>query len=259
VIGGSRTATGPGQAWLDAAPVLLLIGLAGVLYCVAAAQDRRSGKAWRTASWLTGCVIVAVAVAPVLPGPADPRTHMAQHVLLGMLAPVALVWAAPVTVALRTGSAATRRAVMRVVRLPLLHFLGHPVVAALLSTGGLYLVMLTPLPTVVERHSSLHAALHLHYLAAGYLFAWSIAGPDPAPRRPGVATRAAVLVGAGAAHAFLAKYLYAQAMASGTEATMDAAQLMYYGGDLAELLLAAAMFAGWYRRRRQLVAVPLRS
>ena len=29
-----------------------------------------------------------------------------------------------------------------------------------------------------------------------------------------------------------------------------AAQLMYYGGDLAELALAIALFAAWYRTRR---------
>ena len=97
--------------------------------------------------------------------------------------------------------------------------------------------------------------MHLHYLAAGYLFAWSLAGPDPAPRRPGLAVRVGALLVAAAGHAVLAKYLYAQAETlppgltdRDPEAFRSAAQLMYYGGDLAELLLAVALFATWYHR-----------
>jgi putative membrane protein len=62
-----------------------------------------------------------------------------------------------------------------------------------------------------------------------------------------------VLVAAGAAHAYLAKLLYARApgLPPGGSHDLDqvqaAAQLMYYGGDLAELALAVALFAGWYR------------
>ncbi|HYH11166.1 MAG TPA: cytochrome c oxidase assembly protein, partial [Thermomicrobiales bacterium] len=89
----------------------------------------------------------------------------------------------------------------------------------------------------------------------GYLFAWSIAGPDPAPGRPGLTTRLAVLVTSIAAHAYLGKTMYAHLFPRGTHYSADeieaAAELMYYGGDLAELLLAAALFATWYQQRRR--------
>ncbi|MBB4911490.1 cytochrome c oxidase assembly protein [Actinophytocola algeriensis] len=82
------------------------------------------------------------------------------------------------------------------------------------------------------------------------MFTWSIAGPDSAPRRPGMPTRVVALVLAVAAHSVLAKVLYARAPEGPDgEAVREAAQLMYYGGDLAELALAAALFAIWYRRR----------
>ena len=57
---------------------------------------------WRTTAWLTGAVTVAVALSPPLMDLAhhDHRAHMAQHLLLGMYAPLALVLAAPVTLAL---------------------------------------------------------------------------------------------------------------------------------------------------------------
>jgi cytochrome c oxidase assembly factor CtaG len=232
------------------------LGLAAVLaagYRHAAALDRRGWSPWRTASWLAGCAVLA---GTTLVGHGDPRAHMTQHVLLGMLAPVGLVLGAPVTLLLRVAGPSLRRVIGRILASRPVHVLGHPVTAALLSTGGLYLVMLTPLYSAAEDRPWLHAALHLHYLAAGYLFAWAIAGPDPAPRRPGLATRLCVLAVAAGAHAFLAKYLYAEAGSllpdEPAEAVRSAAQIMYYGGDAAELLLAIALFATWYRQAGRL-------
>ncbi|MBG6068248.1 cytochrome c oxidase assembly protein [Micromonospora ureilytica] len=240
-----------GSAWSPLFPVVLLA--AG--YVLAAVRDPRGWDHRRTASWLVGCALLAVAVGPLAQLPDNPSGHMAQHLLLGMLAPLGLVLAAPVTLLLRVAPPPVRRAIGRLLRARPLHLLAHPVTAALLSTGGLALVLLTPLYAAAERHSALHHALHLHYVAAGYLFAWSLAGPDPAPRRPGLAVRIGALLGAAAGHAVLAKYLYAHAETlppgladRDPEAFRAAAQLMYYGGDLAELLLAVAVFATWYNR-----------
>lgn len=245
VPGHSHLSTGPGP-W---SPVVVVIAVLALAYLAAAA---RAGSGWhrgRTAAWLFGCAVAAVALSPLLAGH-DPRTHMARHLLLGMVAPLGLVLAAPVTLLLRVTAPPTGRRISRVLRARPVHVLGHPVTAALLTVGGLYVVMLTPLGQAVDAHPLLHNTLLLHYLAAGYLFTWSIAGPDPAPRRPGTATRVVVLVLAVAAHSVLTKVLYARAPEGPDgEAVRAAAQLMYYGGDLAELALAAALFATWYRRR----------
>ncbi|MEU8287064.1 cytochrome c oxidase assembly protein [Micromonospora sp. NPDC048905] len=241
------------SSWLPLLPVALLTGG----YLLAAARDPRGWDHRRTAAWLVGCGMLAVAVGPLAQLPGGPRGHLAQHLLLGMLAPLGLVLGAPVTLLLRVAPPPVRRAVGRLLRARPLHLIAHPVTAALLSTGGLALVLLTPLYAAAERQPALHHAVHLHYLAAGYLFAWSLAGPDPAPRRPGLAVRVGALLGAAAGHAVLAKYLYAQAetlpprlIDRDPEAFRSAAQLMYYGGDLAELLLATALFATWYHSRR---------
>ncbi|MGX7824589.1 cytochrome c oxidase assembly protein [Actinokineospora sp. 24-640] len=242
----------PGQGGLDFWVPAVLAAAAALAYLLAAARARtgpRGWSRWRSAAWVAGCAVVAVAVSPVLGEGGDPRAHMARHLLLGMIAPLGLVLAAPVTLLLRVRGPATRRRVGRVLRSAPVHVLGHPVAAAVLSVGGLYAVMLTPLHTVAETHPVAHHALHLHYLVAGYLFTWSIAGPDPAPRRPAPRTRLVVLVLAAAAHAVLAKALYARADTlpwaahHDAESVAAAAELMYYGGDLAELLLAAALFA----------------
>ncbi|MFD6948515.1 MULTISPECIES: cytochrome c oxidase assembly protein [unclassified Nocardiopsis] len=241
------------------AAALALLALALSAYAVAARRARRAPRGWsglRTASFALGVALLAAALVPSLAHTAhhDPRVHMLQHLLIGMYAPLALVMAAPLTLALRTLPTARRRPVARVLRSRPLHVLGHPATALLLDTGGLYLVHLTPVHAAAQTHPAVHALVHLHYLAAGYLFAWSVAGPDPAPRRPGTATRLTALILAVAAHSFLAKLLYAHphTWPPGAEHTAlagEAAQLMYYGGDLAELLLAVALFAAWYRRR----------
>jgi putative membrane protein len=203
---------------------MVLAGLLAGVYLLAAAGDRRGWSRWRSAVWLAGCAILGVAASPWLDGSA--QRHMAQHLMLGMFAPLGLVMGAPVTLLLRTASPPVRRLVVRVLR-------WRP---------------------AAERHPILHLGVHVHYLAAGYLFVWAVAGPDPAPRRPGLRTRALTLLAAAAGHAVLAKFLYAHAdvlppgAAQPAGAVRAAAQLMYYGGDAAELLLAVALFAGWYGR-----------
>jgi putative membrane protein len=238
--------------------VALLVLAPSIAYLGAARARRSAGRSWpvrRTAGLVIGMVLVGVAVSPALHalGRHDLRGHMVQHLLLGMFAPLALVLAAPVTLLLGVLPVACRGTVRRVAHSRVLRGLVHPAVAAVLDMGGLYLLYLTPLYAVATTNLLAHHAVNLHVLLAGCLFTWSIAGPDPAPCRPSVTTRALVLVAAGAAHSYLAKLLYARAPglppggSHGSDQVQAAAQLMYYGGDLAELALAVALFAIWYR------------
>ena len=247
-------AAGPVVSWWLVAAVVA--SCAGYQWLVLR-RRRRSGRAWspwHTASWAVGGVLVAVALSPGLATHADGASHhMLQHVLLGMFAPLALVLAAPVTLALGALEAPAGRRVVAVLRSRPVHLLSHPVAAGTLHTGGLLALYLTPLLALSEQHAILHHAVHVHFLVAGCLFAWSVAGLDPAPGRPGMATRLAVLLAAAAVHAFLAKLLYARAgelppgAGYGVAEVEAAAQLMYYAGDVAEVVLAIAVFAAWYR------------
>ena len=102
---------------------------------------------------------------------------------------------------------------------------------------------------------ALHAAVHAHVLVAGCVFVWSIlAGPDPAPHPASMRIRTGVLVASIAAHGVLSKLMYGygwpRGAGLGVAESQAAAELMYYGGDLAEGLLAAALFARWYRAQR---------
>jgi putative membrane protein len=250
---GAHAAAHPVLAWL---PAVLLLLVPSAVYLGAVRARRAAGRGWpalRTASFVVGLALVAVAVSPATGalGPGGVRGHVVQHLLLGMFAPLGLVLAAPITLLLGSLPVGRRRAARALLRSRVLHALTHPGTAAVLDMGGLYLLHLTPLYALSTTNALVHHLVHLHFLVAGFLFTWSVVGPDPAPRRPGTAVRAAVLVVAGGAHAVLAKLLHARAPGHGDEleAGRAAAQLMYYGGDLAELALAVALFAAWYRSR----------
>lgn len=103
--------------------------------------------------------------------------------------------------------------------------------------------------------------MHAHFLAAGHLFAWVVAGPDPAPRRPSVPARLVVLGVAIVGHAALSQLLYAGALVQVSAPADDrrtGAELMYYGGDVAELALAVALVTTWRPRRAASTARPRR-
>jgi putative membrane protein len=251
--GSSHGTSAAAAAWL--LPVLLTVVL-GAAYLIGVVRLRGTGRRWsggRTASFLLGVGLVGAALSPAVDA-GTAGAHMAQHLLLGMFAPIALVLGAPLTLLLVGLPAPARRPVAGLLRSRTLHALSHVTTAAVLSVGGLYLLYLTPLYALSVRSEVVHHLVHLHFLLAGYLFAWALAGPDPAPRRPAMAVRLAVLVVAGGLHAFLAKLLYSRApglpVGGGHDATEveAAAQLMYYGGHVADLLLLVALFAAWYRR-----------
>lgn len=210
-------------------------------------DDARQG--WRALSFGIGIALLCAAMAPALGEWAHRalRGHMVQHLLLGMFAPIGLALGAPMQVLMRNlGTSGARRLVRVLDSLPM-RTLTHPYVAALLDIGGMYVLYLTPLYAHSQHVPLLHALVHIHFLISGYLFSWAIAGTDPAPRRAGAKLRLTTLFLAIASHAVLAKLMYAHGLPHGTHSPIEevraAAQWMYYGGDLAELLLTIAFFA----------------
>lgn len=81
-------------------------------------------------------------------------------------------------------------------------------------------------------------------------------GPDPAPKRPGFQVRLIVLFINIGTHAFLSKFMYAYLYPLNSPHSegqiREAAKMMYYWGDLSELLLTIIFFALWYQKRSHL-------
>jgi putative membrane protein len=238
--------------------LLIVVVLAGTAagYLVLVAGQRAKGRRWsrwRTVSLLAGLGTLAIAVVPPVAGHGFPA-HMAQHLLIGMYAPLFLVLAAPVTLLLGSLSTDRARRLTRLARSRPVAVLANPVTALTLNIGGLALLYFTPLYQATTHSPLLHHLVHLHFLAAGYLLAWTIAGPDPAPHRPSVPTRLVLLGVAIAAHAVLAQLIYAGVLVDlpvPDDQRRAGGDLMYYGGDTAELLLALALLATWRPIRRR--------
>lgn len=232
-----------------------LAAVAAVVYCVAAHRRHREARGWnhwRTASFLAGMVILAVAVGPATaPGF---HHHMLGHLLIGMFAPLAIVLSAPVTLLLRSGPPQVGRAVGRILRSSPAHLATHPIVLLVANIGGLAALYFSPLFAISQRSDIVHTAIHIHFFVVGYLFAWLIAGPDPGPGRPGVRVRLVVLGMAIAGHAVISQLLYAGVLVA-VNAPADeiraGGSLMYYWGDIAEILLALALLVTWRPNHRR--------
>ncbi|MEV7192516.1 cytochrome c oxidase assembly protein [Streptomyces sp. NPDC093510] len=247
---GAGPGAGPGLAELATAVAALL---AAAVYLLAAGRLRRRGDGWpwwRDASFSLGSSGVAWAAVGPLPG--GPFTvHMVQHLIVGMAAPLLLVLARPLTLALRTlAPGPARRGLLALSRSRPAGWLVFPPLAALLDIGGLWLLYRTELFAAVRHEPWLHAVVHTHVLAAGLLFAFAVCRLDPVRHRWSLGVRGATLLAAGAAHAVLAKTLYATAPPGTSFIAADlhmGAQVMYYGGDLVEVALATVVAASSYR------------
>jgi len=233
-----------------AVQVLLLLAALG--YSITARRLRRSGQGWagwQDVSFWWGIGLLAYANLPATMAWAhrDIEGHMVQHLLVGMYAPIFLVLGAPVLLLLKAMPVRRARVLVRLLSVPFIRWLSHPIVAMTLNIGGMFVLYLTPLFARTMANPLAHGLVHLHFLLAGFLFTWAIVGREPLPHRPSVQTRAFVLFLSAAAHAFLGKYLYAQGLPSHTafsdEALRAAAKTMYYWGDLSELILALILFA----------------
>jgi putative copper resistance protein D len=165
---------------------LVTVGLlaAAIAYLQARRRLVAGGVAWparRTAYFLSG--IGALALALLSPVEAYDTVlfsvHVAQHMLLTMVAAPLLALGAPITLALRVAKGPTRRRMVRVLHSPPLRVVGNPLVAWVLFTLTLYGLYFSPLFDLTLRQPLVHDLVHLHFIAVGLLFWWPLVGLDP--------------------------------------------------------------------------------
>ncbi len=238
---------------LELVPVVLtVVGLFG--YGTGLYRLHRRQVRWpvaRTICLAAGSLCVVAAVSPPLATHDELfPVHVAQHLLLAMIAPVLLALSAPITLALRVLPLPSRRLLSRVLRSRPLRLLTAGFTALVLNIGGLCLLYLTGLYARAETNDLIHAAVHLHMFLAGCLLSWAVIGIDPTPHRPALTTRLGILIVAGAAHDTLSKLIYAHDLPAGSTVIADrhtGAELMYYGGTVIDLAVATILMAQWWR------------
>lgn len=229
--------------------VALLLVAAGLAYGFSARRLDGGWPVWRSILWAGGLGCIAAGmIGPLARATATGFTeHMWVHLLIGMIGPLLLVLAAPITLALRVLPTGLARLLTRVLGSRPVRVLSHPVTAALLNAGGLWVLYTTALFHLMHASLTVHVLVHLHVIIAGVVFTAAMISPDPQPHRAGFRVRAGVMVAFIAAHSVLGKWLYAYPPAGvGVEDARRGAQVMYYGGDVVDVIILVLLFAGWY-------------
>jgi putative copper resistance protein D len=259
-----RTVALPAE--IDVVAALLVVG-AGWLYLAGVRRLARCGRRWRpsrTAAFLGGLVVVAAATQTGLAryDTALFSAHVAQHVLLSMVAPVLLVLGAPVTLTLQASHGATAAAVRRLLHSRVARVAVHPVVATAAFSVSLYVLYLSPLFEASLRNGVVHGWVHLHLVLLGCLFAAAIVGIDPLPVRWPHPLRLLLVALTVPAHAILGLVLLSaeEPLAvdwyGSRERTWGAtpladqhtgAGLLWAAGELVALGLAMVVVAQWMR------------
>ncbi len=216
---GFRAPTGPlsGSDWFTVWRIdWLWLGvsvLAVALYLLGALRMRARGDSWpvlRTIGWVLGWSIFvwATSGAPGVYGRVLFSVHMLLHMTVSMAAPILMVLAAPVTLALRTltprrdNTLGARELLLGLVHSRFLMVLGNPIVAAVIFFGSLVVFYFSPLFELALRTHTGHVLMTTHFLLAGYLFVWVLVGIDPGPRRWPPSLRLVILFATISFHAF---------------------------------------------------------
>lgn len=224
----------------------------------------RAGRGWsagRTVVFTAGMLLLALTVSPGFDDFADNdfSGHAAQHLLMAMVAPLLLVIGMPVTLMLRTLPYPAALRLGRLINSRPARLVTTPSLALLLSSGGMVVLYFTPLYALSTRYTPVHVLVHVHLVLSGFLFAWVIAGLDPAARRSSVRARLVTLGVAIVVHSAVSQMLYARLFVQVEEPVEQmraAGSLMYFGGDLAELVLALVMLLA-ARPVRRTAPIPL--
>lgn len=233
--------------------VTILLITTFLLYLIAAIITSRKYKPWpiyRYFFWGLGLFCVALSLVGPLAAFAHTNFvgHMFGHLLLGMLAPLLLVLATPMTLLLRSLNVKNARRITRVLKSRPIQFISNPVTASILNIGGLYVLYTTDLYLLMHQSLFFYILIHLHVFLAGYLFTISIIYIDITPHRYSYLYRAIVLVLALAGHKVLSKHIYAAPPNGVPRIEAEIGSMwMYYGGDVVDLALIIILCYQWYK------------
>lgn len=212
-------------------------------------------------AFFAGLAVVALALASPVDAYADASfgVHMAQHLLLTLLAPPLLALGAPITLALRAARPATARLLSRLLRSEVAVVLGNPIVGWVTFVGVAFVIHLTPLFDLALKSPALHALEHALWLGAALVYWWPIVGRDPTAHPMGYPVRLLSLFLAMPAMSFLALAIYSaraplyDGYASlpapwGPSALADqraGATMMWLVGNLALVVALLVVAAAW--------------
>jgi putative membrane protein len=195
-----------GQWSLD--PLFVFALLAGALYLTGVRRLAAGGRKWpagRSVAFGSGLFVIVFATES---GFAQYdrvlfSIHVAQHLLLGMVAPLLLVLGAPVTLALQASHRSAQARGLRILHSRPAAVATHPLVVWILFGGTLIVLYFTGLYELSLRNGWVHGLLHVHFIVVGCLFMAYVIGIDPLPRAFGYGARLLFVAVVLPFHAFL--------------------------------------------------------
>jgi len=250
---------------------LIICGFALFFYLAGVWRVRRRGDRWpmyRTVLWVAGIAVLGYTTNGGVNVYEEYlfSSHMAAHMILTMAVPVLLVPGAPITLAMRAirprkdGSRGAREWLLFAIHSRVADILTHPLVAAGLFAGSLWLFYYSPLFRWATVDHVGHQWMIVHFLVTGYLFVQSMIGIDPVKQRLSYPFRLLLLLGTMAFHAFFGLALmmgsslllpdWYGAMGWGTDALTDqqlGGGIAWGIGEIPTLALAMTVAIRWSR------------
>jgi putative membrane protein len=254
-----------------AAPFVLAAGLLALYGAGIRRYNRRHRSRpfprLHAVAFVLGVAAAAAALGPPLDGLAAwfLSAHMAQHLLLMLVAAPLLLAGTPLRLARQSGVAALERAAARLSHSRLLGAVIWPPAAWALYAAVLAGSHFTPLYEAALEHPAVHVLEHALYLAAALVFWYPVVGLEPSRWRLGYGLRLLYVAAALPVQSLLGLAIFSSrhvlyphyavtAAVRGTSALADQQTggiIMWLGGGLpviAALLLVAAAWAAEDRR-----------
>ena len=260
-----------GQSWLTTwgfEPIPAAVtALVAVLYLAGVRRLRRRGDPWapgRTVAFLgggLGTIVIATQTFLAVYDTTLLWTHMVQHMLLSMVAPIFMALGAPITLALRTVGPRLRGFILAVLHSRYARVIGHPLMAGTLFVVNPWILYFTPLYEWTLRYPVLHDLNHAHFLMLGCLWFWSLVGIDPMPRAAHAMRLLAVFLSLPF-HAFLGITLMSTSTIIASAWYLDnprswgptlsqdqylAGGVIWVTGDLLALVMVGVLFVQWLK------------
>jgi putative copper resistance protein D len=171
---------------LEPLPALAVL-VGGLWYLLAVQQMSKRGDKWpvnRTFFFLLGLLTIFIATQGPLAALDTVllTTHMVQHMILSMLAPVFLALGAPITLALRTFGPKLRKLLLQVLNSWYVKVISFPMFAGLIYILNPWILYFTSYYENTLQNTLLHNFNHLHFVVVGSIWIWALIGIDPMPR-----------------------------------------------------------------------------
>ena len=168
---------------------LVAVLVSGVWYVQSAwalSAKGRTWSRWRTTSFLTGLVMIDLAlqspVATFTMGYFE--AHVIQHLLLMVTAPPLLALGAPMTLALQTSSRPMKVRLLKVLNSQVFRWWSHPIPSAAVYYVGMFAFFLTSALGLAMSHMWAMDLVNMAFLVASMHFWWPIVGVDYIPHWP---------------------------------------------------------------------------